>query len=765
MNLRYYILIVLFSCGLALNSSIASELEVVVDASANTEEFSDVLSANIWISNLDQRKTAPYIVNKFFKENEPAIIQLTMPFLRQTTNSDDFKIKIKEYFSTPIATNFIERVKTYDPLVIVGYDPCPMPSWISSRSGDFTQVTEQSNFFDVQSCSPPKDYELWAEVVKYTVEYLKGLGIKRLGFYVGHEPNRDWLGSEEEFFLYYKTTASAIKAVDANVVVGGIGSWDYLGKKVECNYDGYTTPVKELCNNVGGWANLEGDTLTKRFIEYVAKNALPIDFINWHSFGFPPSGFVTQSKTIRQWLKANGVGNVYLYPSDWTYWSDNYPADYLDTTENAAYIISSIYYMWKAGIDWHGHDFDITDTSLEKEIAQERNNATFIGDWSLFTRGGDVGGGIIKPSYNALRALSLFTGKSKKGNYKLLHLTIPEDRNIAAFASISKDDKSVLLLLSKFMPTDTDRLNKNKLSQVETELDLVQQEVSSIKSCVRKEKKDRRIPKEVIRDCKSKIIEKVVDRKKHDAIEFLEALHNCSKDGQDFSTCALKHTAKLELIDSSKVDKITTILQSTKGSSNDEAQNIKIKFINLPFDGKITVKRYSINKSNSNSCSVNKQTADTTSTDVPCGIGGDVDEGIVKIQNTAAVKGVDAAFELLKSLGYTNSQLQTIRGIVNQCIDKEGISQCIKKLINNELESTEQVFPASIESDLIRAIRKYKNIYSTYYYTALDSINTKEEISFDGSLKESTGELSERFHNMDIQLSANSVWLIMLSKE
>ena len=186
MNIKYYIWVVLFFCGLGINISIASDIEIVVDASAKTEQFSDVLSANIWISNLDQRKTVPYIVNKFFKENEPAVIQLTMPFLRQTTNSDDFKIKLKEYFSTPIAINFIEHVKTYDPLVIVGYDPCPMPSWISSRSGDFTQVTAQSNFFDVQSCSPPKDYELWAEVVKYTIEYLSDLGIKRLGFYVGH---------------------------------------------------------------------------------------------------------------------------------------------------------------------------------------------------------------------------------------------------------------------------------------------------------------------------------------------------------------------------------------------------------------------------------------------------------------------------------------------------------------------------------------------------------------------------------------------------
>ena len=219
-------------------------VHVHVDASAPLSPIPEIFSPNVWIAN-SQRFENRYIVEKLLNENRPAVIHLTLTSLRESKSLDDFKVRFKKYLQSKPVEIIIKKVKEYNTTLIVGFETATMPRWLSSRPGDSTRAIGHEGW-TVEELSPPKDYDLWIEVVRYTLTQFISRGVKKLGFFVGWEPDIFWLGSERALFEFYEKAANAAKTLDTSIVVGGIGSPHYKGAKGDCKAQIYTKHVQKL---------------------------------------------------------------------------------------------------------------------------------------------------------------------------------------------------------------------------------------------------------------------------------------------------------------------------------------------------------------------------------------------------------------------------------------------------------------------------------------------------------------------------------------
>lgn len=84
--------------------------------------------------------------------------------------------------------------------------------------------------------SPPRDWERWAGLIRDLVAHWTGrYGLAEVrdhwSFEIGNEPGRElsWSGTQEDYFRLYDETARAVRAVDAELEVGGpacaAGEW------------------------------------------------------------------------------------------------------------------------------------------------------------------------------------------------------------------------------------------------------------------------------------------------------------------------------------------------------------------------------------------------------------------------------------------------------------------------------------------------------------------------------------------------------------
>lgn len=111
--------------------------------------------------------------------------------------------------------------------------------------------------------TPPKDYSKWSKLVKELVVHC----INRYGksevlkwyFEVWNEPNHGdfWDGSKEGYFMLYKHTVEAIKAIDEKLKVGGPAV--------------FQGPEGEL-----SWL--------EDFLAFCENNNLPVDFVSYHHY-------------------------------------------------------------------------------------------------------------------------------------------------------------------------------------------------------------------------------------------------------------------------------------------------------------------------------------------------------------------------------------------------------------------------------------------------------------------------------------------------
>ena len=144
----------------------------------------------------------------------------------------------------------VRELKTQDVqlLAAYGYTPTPLQdSNLPPRSEDGKQRAD----------TPPKDLNKWKEVIMAYVRHYREIGIPFGVNEVWNEPDGTYgffSGTAAEYEQLYKATVEAVRAVDPDAVVAGPGSDHHI-----------------LWNT--------------SFIDFVARNRLPLDYYSFHEYG------------------------------------------------------------------------------------------------------------------------------------------------------------------------------------------------------------------------------------------------------------------------------------------------------------------------------------------------------------------------------------------------------------------------------------------------------------------------------------------------
>jgi len=150
---------------------------------------------------------------------------------------------------------FIDRLKAAGlrPFVEFGYMPEPLASG------------KETVFYYRGNSTPPKSQAEWAELIdafmRHQIERFGIDEVRQWFFEVWNEPNLDyfWRGTQAQYFEMYKTTALTLKKIDKRLKVGGPA----------------TAGV--------GWIT--------EFLDFCAKEKVPVDFVATHHYG-ATQGFV-----------------------------------------------------------------------------------------------------------------------------------------------------------------------------------------------------------------------------------------------------------------------------------------------------------------------------------------------------------------------------------------------------------------------------------------------------------------------------------------
>jgi len=610
----------------------AGLVNVEIDAGKQTGELPEIFKAGMWV--VDSGESTRYIFDKFADENAMGIMQFqfdveTNPLL-YSESLKDYKIKLIELTKPGTELRHqLDNVKESKAHISMGLGGGTwfMPRWLSAYNykptgdpvcnGQPSIVQDGKNVCDAYSIifaelygyniggnTYPNDWNAWKDVVQFTAKYyyedefndkdlgkVKGLGIKELSFWFGHEPDWGIFGSENDFFLMYANTAKAVKELYPKIKVGGIGTIGINTLKT-CPYP---ANLRSFCREHD---TKDSEPMTKNFIEYAAKNNVPIDFLNYHQFGEIPfaENYQKTKQDAAKWLAENGfdADKVILYPADWSLEGVNcdpnaYPQlDNLDTEYRSAYVVSTLYAMEKAGIQWHSHDFDVYDTSSALKVSKERKGSIFYGCWPIFTRI-DITQ-IIKPVYNAFKALSMLAGKEEQQAPQRLEAEFDENSYVTAIASQTKNKKTTRMLLSNFIPSG--------------------EMTSSIRS---------------------------------------RALKSCmlSKGYSEEEIKSLAASAKSNSLPAKAKDDVNLCISSADSKVKEAESyaktpvNVKISVSGLS-PGTYTINQYTIDKDNSNSCRLNKKT-ESAATSTDCGINGIIEQKIKLAKDEARAKGREAA--------------------------------------------------------------------------------------------------------------------------
>jgi xylan 1,4-beta-xylosidase len=138
--------------------------------------------------------------------------------------------------------------------------------------------------------APPTDYAKWAALVRATVEHwIERYGIDEVRtwyFEVWNEPNLGpfFRGTRSEYFELYRATAGAVKAVDADLRVGGPATSNFVP---DARFDGETedTAQHQTVLTAPDLDALDWQPVwLEAFLRFCAANRLPVDFVSCHPY-------------------------------------------------------------------------------------------------------------------------------------------------------------------------------------------------------------------------------------------------------------------------------------------------------------------------------------------------------------------------------------------------------------------------------------------------------------------------------------------------
>lgn len=141
---------------------------------------------------------------------------------------------------------------------------------------------------------PPADYEKWADICIHIVRHYNegwanGFRWNITDWAVWEEPNNPnlWGGPFDEYLKLYAVTARKFKARFPRLNIGGPETT--------------TLGIKFL----------------ERFLDFCRDEKLPLDFVNYTSYFFTPSEFLSETHVRRRMLDERGFGKIPLYTCEW----------------------------------------------------------------------------------------------------------------------------------------------------------------------------------------------------------------------------------------------------------------------------------------------------------------------------------------------------------------------------------------------------------------------------------------------------------------
>ena len=323
-----------------------------------------------------------YAQKKMLQELKPGAVELDIGSyaIQHSTSIDDIVPRLKEVGA------FAQSVTKTGGQVVIAFHMMPM--WLTSKPSERNLIPGER--VSIANLSPPRDYELWANLVERVVKYFnKDLGLDA-AYKIGWEPDsRVWQGSDEEYFKLYEYSVLGARRADARAKIGG--------PSVENFYAAH-------------WKSPDaGVPMLYRFIEYCSRHALPslgltrlpIDFVVWHQFAASPlTTYSLQAATVRGWLKQFGYPEATpLMIGEWSSQeSDNNAfSQERDMPFLASYIVANLVAMEQAGIKWHSFT-----SLLEQRVSDETE---FGGGLGLLTKNL-----VTKPAFHAFALLSRLAG-------------------------------------------------------------------------------------------------------------------------------------------------------------------------------------------------------------------------------------------------------------------------------------------------------------------------------------------------------------------
>ena len=255
----------------------------------------------------------------------------------------------------------------------------------------------------------PRDWEGWATYVEATVRFYNRQLHLDAEYVLWDEPDLAmfWKGAtEDDYFKLYQYTVLGARRADPQAKVGGPATSWYAAH---------------------GPGSDGKQPMMKRFIEFCAKTPmpevglkkLPVDFVVWHQFDTHAQGdpmqYLIPVEQIREWLKQGGYDSTTpLILGSWNSWLNfgkdpNELSPERDHEFAAAYVVHALVEMDRAGISQHSF-FNLFENWQWNSLAQGRrgqefSGKEFFGGFGLVNRNG-----IVKPVFNAFKALSLLEG-------------------------------------------------------------------------------------------------------------------------------------------------------------------------------------------------------------------------------------------------------------------------------------------------------------------------------------------------------------------
>ena len=187
---------------------------------------------------------------------------------------------------TPVYT-FAYVDKVFDAILDTGARPFVELGFMPR---DLATQTETLFWWNAH-CSPPKDMNAWTDLVTATVEHwIERYGIEEVRhwpFEVWNEPNlvpHFWTGTRTEYFELYAATATALKAIDPALKVGGPSSSVFVP---DARYDGeyHDKSLEAATAEASDPSTLPWKPVwILELIDYCAERGLPIDFLSTHLY-------------------------------------------------------------------------------------------------------------------------------------------------------------------------------------------------------------------------------------------------------------------------------------------------------------------------------------------------------------------------------------------------------------------------------------------------------------------------------------------------